>query len=82
MATLQVRDLPDDLYVKLRKKADQAHRSLAQQAIVTLATGLQTDPNPKARRQSGIDRLPTQHKEFAKYGTLDSVRYLREDRER
>jgi plasmid stability protein len=36
MASLQIRDLPDDVYEALAFRAESEHRSLAQQAIVEL----------------------------------------------
>jgi len=41
MSSLQIRNLPDDLYQTLTFRAEQAHRSLAQQALIELrrATG-------------------------------------------
>ena len=36
MPSLQIRDLPDDLYQALSFRAQQQHRSLAQQAVVEL----------------------------------------------
>ncbi|HEX6861970.1 MAG TPA: hypothetical protein VF414_04090 [Thermoanaerobaculia bacterium] len=36
MASLQIRDLPDDVYEALSFRAQAEHRSLAQQAIVEL----------------------------------------------
>jgi plasmid stability protein len=36
MPSLQIRDLPDDLYQALALRAAREHRSLAQQAIVEL----------------------------------------------
>jgi antitoxin FitA len=36
MASLQIRDLPDDVYEALAFRAEAEHRSLAQQAIVEL----------------------------------------------
>ena len=41
MPSLQIRNLPDDLYQTLTLRAEQAHRSLAQQALIELrrATG-------------------------------------------
>ena len=37
MPTLQVRDLPEDIYQELVRQAEKERRSLAQQAIVVLA---------------------------------------------
>jgi len=36
MPSLQIRNLPDDLYQALAFRAERAHRSLAQQAIIEL----------------------------------------------
>lgn len=36
MPTLQVRDLPEDIYVQLHYLAEKEHRSLAQETIVLL----------------------------------------------
>lgn len=36
MPALQVRDLPQDLYDKLKYRAEKEHRSLAQQTIVAI----------------------------------------------
>lgn len=36
MATLQIRNLPDDVYQALAFRAERAQRSLAQQALVEL----------------------------------------------
>jgi plasmid stability protein len=36
MPSLQIRDLPDDVYQALTFRAEREHRSLAQQAIVEL----------------------------------------------
>lgn len=36
MPSLQIRDLPDDVYQALAFRAERDHRSLAQQAIVEL----------------------------------------------
>lgn len=36
MPSLQIRDLPDDVYQALAFRAEREHRSLAQQAIIEL----------------------------------------------
>lgn len=40
MPALQVRDFPDKLYVELRQRAEQEHRSIAQQTIVAVESYL------------------------------------------
>ena len=37
MASLQVRELPENIYSLLKRKAEAEHRSIAQEAIVLLA---------------------------------------------
>jgi plasmid stability protein len=45
MATLNVKNLPDGLYRKLKARAKREHRSVAQQVIVLLAQALEP-PTP------------------------------------
>jgi len=82
MATLQVRDLPDQIYEKLKKEAKKKHRSLAQQAIITLAKGLDAPYNPKEKRSILIESLQAGNQNIKKYKLSDPVKLLREDRER
>ena len=82
MAILQVRDLPDQIYEKLKSEAQRKHRSLSQQAIITLAKGLDTPYNPKERRAILIDSLKTEKLYNKEYKLSDPVKIIREDRER
>lgn len=81
MPLLQIRDLPDELYEALRRKAAEERRSLSQQAIVTLSEGLGDEIDPKARlrdalrRAAAIDPRKTRH-------LSDPVKLIREDRDR
>jgi hypothetical protein len=54
VAILQIRDMPDDLYLDLRDAAERSHRSIAQQAIVALRKAQALDV---AARHGVIDRL-------------------------
>ena len=82
MATLQVRDLPDQIYEKLKKEAKLKHRSLAQQAIVTLAKGLEIHNNPKERRAVLLQNLVNEQQDIKNYKLSDPEKIIREDRER
>jgi plasmid stability protein len=82
MATLQVRDLPDQIYEKLKKEAREKHRSLAQQAIVTLAKGLDTSYDARERRSLLLDNLHKEKNDQKRYNLSDPVKIIREDRER
>lgn len=57
MPSLQVRDMPDNLYHLLQQKAKSAHRSLAQEAIITLAKGLHTSGSHQRRREKLLDAI-------------------------
>jgi plasmid stability protein len=49
MATLQIRDLPDELYRTLRRAAEAERRSLTQEAVVALERGLRAQAPAEAR---------------------------------
>ena len=58
MPTLQIRDLPQDLYDRLRDTARQERRSLAQQATVLLYRALGIEPSSFVlRRRALLDRI-------------------------
>jgi len=80
MPVLQVRDLPEHLYNKLKTSASREHRSLSQEAIVILARGLEMpEKDPKSRRAALIEQKKSspKHKTFT-----DPVSLVREDRNR
>lgn len=79
MPTLQVRDVPAAIYEKLKREAAKKHRSLAQQAIVTLARGLEADSSPRKKRIELIEKIRQQE---AKDTLTDPVIRVREDRNR
>ena len=81
MPSLQIRNLPDDLYETLSFRAEQAHRSLAQQALIELrrATG-----SAIVRQREGI--LERISRDIADRGARNlsarPEKLIREDRER
>jgi len=50
MASLQIRNLPDDVYQFLAFRAERAHRSLAQQAIIELRKTTEEEPGTRRRQ--------------------------------
>lgn len=44
MATLTIKNMPDDLYRKLKRKADRHRRSINSEAIVCLERSLGSEP--------------------------------------
>ena len=81
MASLQIRDLPPDIYEALSARAEAAHRSLAQQAVVEL----RRIPELEARNRR-MQVLGQIREELEREGTrplpADPADLIREDRER
>ena len=81
MPSLQIRNLPDDLYQTLTFRAEQAHRSLAQQALIELLSA--TGRGNTGRRERILETIS---QEMAGLGTRPTLtppeKLIREDRER
>lgn len=82
MASLQVRELPEQIYLKLQEEAKKENRSLAQQAVATLAKGLNIETNPKKRREFLLKKLKETPIISNESTLLDPVKLIREDRNR
>ena len=82
MPSLQVRDLPEQIYRKLQINAQKDHRSLSQQAIVTLKKGLDIDENPKERRRILVDQILSRRVLIDSDKLDDPAKLIREDRDR
>ena len=80
MPTLQVRDLPEDIYVKLNMIANEENRSIAQQTIVLLRESLGLHKNNKLRRKALLEELSA--RKYPDARKVDVVQLVREDRER
>ncbi|MEE9447343.1 MAG: hypothetical protein V3V09_05240 [Arenicellales bacterium] len=82
MPSLQVRELPENIYRLLQQQAMAEHRSLAQEAIVVLAKGLNSSLTPQARRASLLQKIEAQASNSQKVLSLDPAELIREDRDR
>jgi len=82
MASLQVRDLPEHIHLKLLELSRQQNRSLAQQAISVLAIGLNLVLDPKTRRKEAIESSKALHSNAKSNSFPDPVKLVREDRNR
>jgi len=82
MASLQVREMPDHVYGALKQKAREAHRSLAQQAVVAIAKGLGMDEEAADRRHRVLQDILRNPLVERKRRAGRTARYVREDRER
>ena len=80
MPTLQVRDLPEDIYIKLNLLANEENRSIAQQTIVLLREGLGLHKNNKLRRKALLEELA--NKKYPNIKRIDVIHLIREDRDR
>ena len=81
MASLQIRDMPDDLYESLKLKAEKDHRSLGQQAVILLREALMNGGRDSSRRAEALkkiqsSRIATRSKD------IDVVERIQEDRGR
>jgi len=82
MPNLQIRDLPENLYRLLKERAKKERRSLAQEAVIALARGLEREGDPLDRRRKLLKEIEeNQIDEKVKF-QLDPVALIREDRER
>jgi hypothetical protein len=82
MPSLQIRELPENIYYLLQENAKKKHRSLAGEAIVTLAKGLSTPISPKARRAQLLENISNNPCINKKTTNIDPVDFIRKDRER
>ncbi len=82
MATLHVRNVPEKLYKRIRKLAEDENRSVTAEVIQLLSQGLQAR---EARRSAAavIERIRRRAQEVElPRGWVDSVELIREDRSR
>ncbi len=81
MPLVQIRDVPDHIYRLLTEQAEKERRSLAQQAVVALARGLQAELDPKSRRRKALEAIQAVGRDHAAK-LSDPARLIREDRRR
>ncbi len=88
MATLYVRNLPDDLYAKLQELAASQHRSINAQVITLLEQALKTEAQQiKDQKQQNVLKVLEGSRQRrrvnpADFGLPDSTQLIREDRDR
>lgn len=88
MATLHVRNVPDDLYARLQQLASSQNRSISAQLITLLETALppETQQSQSEKPKSITEILAQSHRRRrvnpADFGLPDSTTLIREDRDR
>jgi plasmid stability protein len=80
MPTLQVRDLPEEVYTQLNYLAEKEHRSLAQETIVLLKEGMVSRLGNKERRKKLLENINHLNIDGSQFP--DPVALIREDRDR
>ncbi len=81
MATLYVRNFPDDLYEKLRDLAKANHRSLSAQVIVLIEEALKHEELREQRLQA-LDNMARRRATLEPSSGPDSLEDIREGRDR
>jgi plasmid stability protein len=81
MKSLQIRDMPEDLYESLRLRAEKDHRSLAQQAVVLLSEALKAGGRDSFRRQDALMKIRSSKVETKSKG-ISITELIQEDRGR
>ncbi len=83
MPSLQVRELPENIYRQLKQRSEANHRSLAQEAVVILAQGLNVAISAKDHRTKLLQKIKEHSKVNDKpMPDIDVVALIREDRDR
>ena len=82
MPNLQIRDLPENLYRLLKERAKKERRSLAQEAVIALARGLEREGDPLDRRRKLLKEIEENQIDEKVKSRFDPVALIREDRER
>lgn len=68
MSTLVLQDIPDDLYQRLKETAAAHHRSVVQEAIITLTEALVSKPQEQAALKPTWEAYASEMKAF--WGSL------------
>jgi plasmid stability protein len=79
MATLHVRNVPDELYTRIRERAETRNRSLSAEVVVLLSEALEGEISP---REILSDIRRRRFFRPADVGAPDVTELLREDRKR
>ena len=82
MPTLHVRNVPEDLYERLRQRAAAAERSLSAEVVVLLQRALRHDAHEEAKLFDRIERRRARTEREHGGPFPSSVDLIREDRGR
>lgn len=85
MAILHVRNIPDELYERIKKRAHSEKRSLSAEILTLLERGLNEDRRTPGPRQRSIAKILEENRRDRESwrlpeGAPDSVQLIRESR--
>ena len=78
MPTLQVRNIPQELYDRIKQSAESERRSLSQQTIILLDEAL-TDRAKETARKAALERILSRSP-IMDLDPVDIVRSMRDER--
>jgi plasmid stability protein len=81
MAVLQVRDIPDDVYLEINNRAKREQRSITQEAIVLLKQALNQSQKNIDNRLQYLDKLSDLNITLP-LNAISPLEIIREDRNR
>jgi len=82
MATLYVRNFPDELYEKVKALAAERRRSMAAEVIMLMDRAIQSE-SPVDRHLQALERIAERRRRNPQPpGAADTLTLLREDRSR
>ncbi len=82
MSTLYVRDFPDELYLKVKDRAQRRRRSLSAEVVTIIDQTIKRDAAREASLEA-LERITERRRSYAPPpDAIDSLTMLREDRAR
>lgn len=82
MPTLQIRNLPQELYDQLKESARESKRSMTQQAILLLQKSLKSSSEDRKRKVTDLQVLNEKIRQPEGANIDEIMEWIREDRNR
>jgi len=81
MPLLQVRECPEDIYLKISKTAKKQNRTIAQQVVVLLKKSLGQEQSNKERRKKLLSKIESRQISN-EVKAINAVALIREERDK
>ena len=82
MPTLQIRNLPQELYDQLKESARESKRSMTQQAILLLQKSLESSSDDRKRKVTELQALNEKISQPEGANIEEIMEWIKEDRNR